>query len=726
MEKKESNNIKGDLVSKNISDATLSKPKKFFFRIIMIALPFIFLLLIEIGLRIFNYGGNLDLFVLQKDGVIHKYALNKDFTKRYFFQKGIETPIPLSQTFDADKSNSTYRIFCLGESSVQGFPYQANAAFPAMLKHLLASLHPQKNIEVVNCGVTAISSYSITDMAEEILEKYKPDLIILYAGHNEFYGVFGSASRLSFFDNWTLTHTLLKLQKSKLFLLTRDAVNFLFGKDISKDPTLKRGTMMGIVAKDIGIKLSDEIVSRTEISFRKNIEVIIEASKKHKTDIIICNLVSNKKGFSPFASQHSDYYDKKDTTLWKELSTKANLLRNEKRYKEASIAYSAALEIDSMYAETHYDLARCYYEMQMFDKAKSHYERAVDLDVIRFRAPSSFNKIIESVCRNNQVPFVDINNDFEQISENSIIGNEMLFEHVHPNQQGYFQIAKSIAKVMSEYSMIDKNWDWNKRLSDSAYYAMSNLTLLDKEIINYMLYQLTSHWPFTDRHKRTFIRLGDERTEQLAISFAKEDKNIVKLHIDYGLMLQEENKLDEALAEYKAALAIQPIKEIYNRIGQVYLIKTEKSYRDNKDFDAALINYEKGVATYNNALRQWPDDIELNHNLGILHFMRKDKWKEAEARFNKVLELNPSHKNSLAFLSQICLYFRRTDEAKKLITKGIELYPQQAEFYTDLGIILLQEKMNVGAKENFEKAVSINNDPRAKHFLKVLNNLKTN
>ena len=164
-----------------------------------------------------------------------------------------------------------------------------------MLKNILTTLHPEKNIEVVNCGITAITSYSVLDICDEILEKYKPDLLVVYTGHNEFYGVFGSASRLSLFENNTLQRLFLKLQNSKLFLLTRDVVNLMFGGDISDDPSLHRGTMMGIVAKDIGIKLNDEIFKRTENSFRENLEEIVSDAKENNTDILICNLVANQR-----------------------------------------------------------------------------------------------------------------------------------------------------------------------------------------------------------------------------------------------------------------------------------------------------------------------------------------------------------------------------------------------------------------------------------------------
>jgi tetratricopeptide (TPR) repeat protein len=634
------------------SAVVLSTPKKILFILTLIVAPVLLLVLAEVGLRAFNYGGNLDLFVLDKNGT--EYVLNKNFTQRYFFQKGIETPIPLSQTFRAEKDSSTYRIFCLGESSVQGFPYQPNAAFPAMLKNILTRLHPGRNIEVVNCGITAISSFSILDMGEEILEKYHPDLLVLYAGHNEFYGVFGSASRLSFFENPAVINGFLKLQQAKVVLLARNVLTAAFGRDVSADPSLHRGTMMGIVARDVGIRLTDGLVHQTERTFKNNIESLVAAARAHNTEMVVCNLVSNVKDFSPFASLHAEALAEKDTTRWKAVSERAATLLDEKHYGEARDAFLDAVQIDSMYAETQYRLGQCYYALHGYDSAQYYFERAADLDVIRFRAPSSFNAIIKNVCADNRVPFVDVHGDFAGRSEHGIIGNELLLEHVHPNQQGYLQIAKSVAKTMSEYKLIESTWDWSRNLPDSAYYAMSHLTLLDREVVNSMLANLTSHWPYRPEHRKYAGRLGNDETERLAASFiSRNGKNIVLLHLEYGTTLERQNKVDDAAAEYQAALAIQPVGEVYNRLGRLYLIQTEQASRDARDYTKAQASYQESERWFLAGLTRWPDDIELNLNLGILYMMRTDKRNEAESRLKNVLKMNPSHRNALALLQRL-------------------------------------------------------------------------
>jgi hypothetical protein len=87
----------------------LSKKKIFLFRSIGILSPFIILIVLEILLRIFHYGNNLDVFI--------EYPGNKDFlvlnpaaSQKYFTNQGIATT-GNSELFKKEKDENTLRIF---------------------------------------------------------------------------------------------------------------------------------------------------------------------------------------------------------------------------------------------------------------------------------------------------------------------------------------------------------------------------------------------------------------------------------------------------------------------------------------------------------------------------------------------------------------------------------------------------------------------------------------
>lgn len=103
--------------------APAAQPKKypFWFYFAAAFLPFIFLLLIEAGLRIFNYGDDYKVF----DKVYSSYSdllfLNSDVARKYFVNLK-NPPTAIADGFSEQKKENTYRIFVLGESSAAGWP----------------------------------------------------------------------------------------------------------------------------------------------------------------------------------------------------------------------------------------------------------------------------------------------------------------------------------------------------------------------------------------------------------------------------------------------------------------------------------------------------------------------------------------------------------------------------------------------------------------------------
>jgi hypothetical protein len=81
----------------------------------------------------------------------------------------------------------------LGESSAAGFPFEPNGGFSRFLDQRLSILYPKKKFEIVNLGIAAINSYAIMDILEDVIDQ-KPDLVLIYTGHNEYYGALGAAS----------------------------------------------------------------------------------------------------------------------------------------------------------------------------------------------------------------------------------------------------------------------------------------------------------------------------------------------------------------------------------------------------------------------------------------------------------------------------------------------------------------------------------------------------
>jgi len=135
------------------------------------------------------------------------------------------------------------------------------------------------------------------------------------------------------------------------------------------------------------------------------------------------------------------------------------LLENKGDYAEALREYRSAEEIDPVYAELQFRIARCLFKLGQFEEAKQKYIAAQELDTLRFRADKGINDAIRSVAKDKlaEGEFVDAASLLADASPNGITGSELFFEHVHLKPHGNYLLAQAVyAKVAG---LLDKRFN---------------------------------------------------------------------------------------------------------------------------------------------------------------------------------------------------------------------------------------------------------------------------
>ena len=437
----------------------ISPGRKRLYFFITLLLPILFFVILELGLQIFNYGDYPKLFVSTPDENSQYYGINLDVGKRYFYWSSFN-PTPRKDLFLKVKPKNCYRIFVLGESTTAGFPYGNNLTFPRILNRRLADTFPNRQIEVVNTAMTAINSYTILDFMDEILEQ-KPDAILIYTGHNEFYGALGVGSTESLSSNNSLVRTYLRLQRFKTLMLLRDLIRQvykLFGSS-SEDAYANDAmeTEMSRIVKEQTIPYGSSLYESGKETFRSNLYLILEKSKEAGVPVLISELVSNVHDQSPFISLDED-----TVTSARKLFERAQVFEKNGEYIQAK--------------ETYYD--------------------AKDMDALRFRAPEYFNVIIHSLAKKFSIPVVPMKSYFEAASPNGLIGNNLMLEHLHPNIDGYFLMADAFYNIMRQKKLISDKWDERYIKSSSYYRDHWGFTTLDSVYASLTILQLKGGWPF--------------------------------------------------------------------------------------------------------------------------------------------------------------------------------------------------------------------------------------
>jgi hypothetical protein len=476
---------------------------KWTYKLLAVSLPFIALFLLEVILRIAGYGYTTDLFVEDDSG--RYYLLNPGISKKYFMIEENAT-IGNHEYFSKKKSQGTKRFFVLGASSAIGYPYMHNGSFSRMLKYRLQFAFPNTNLEMINLSLTAINTCTLYDFSKKLI-RYEPDAILIYAGHNEYYGALGAASTSTVGRNPVWIRATLAMKELKLM----QGVFHLAAtwKGVDKRTIDANRTLMERMTEEQSIPYQSTLFRQGIEQFDRNMGDMLHLFTTHHIPVFISTLVYNQRDLKPFISS------------------------------------SGSLSASLQYEKGHEAYSRGDYAL-----AKEYYSRAKEYDELRFRAPEQINDLIRHYAQSrDQVHLVDALKTFETCSPHGILDSTLLLEHVHPNLYGQGLIADAFYNVITSTQVLSGNGEKPLTSFDYPY------TVHDSIFGQFAVHFLKKQWPFNEPATRDTLipatyeeqialaRINNQLTwyesmRRLYSYYAKREDKVHALRILEGLYLE--------------------------------------------------------------------------------------------------------------------------------------------------------------------------------------------
>jgi lysophospholipase L1-like esterase len=87
--------------------------------------------------------------------------------------------------FEEAKRPGCVRILMIGDSTTFGTGVRDEAAYPEVVRRLLAGWHPQRCIEVINAGVASYHSYQQLLRTRDLYVRLQPDVVAICLGWND-------------------------------------------------------------------------------------------------------------------------------------------------------------------------------------------------------------------------------------------------------------------------------------------------------------------------------------------------------------------------------------------------------------------------------------------------------------------------------------------------------------------------------------------------------------
>ncbi len=396
----------------------LSTAKRRVFRILAIALPFLVLVSIEGGLRLWGRGGYPPF--LREAGHLPTgetlCLVEPAASKPYFFANPDRPGYAEQTNFRMPKPAGTIRIFLVGESAAKGYPQPRNLSMAAFLQAMLQSAWPERTAEVIDLGTTAVASFPLVYQVSDAL-RYDPDLFIFYVGNNEFFGAYGTGSiNASGILHPRVLKALRAVRGTALFQTLNEAL-----RRKSDDRQTLMEQMMGRAT----IPADSPLRTAAARNLENNLICMLEQTQAAGVPALVCTTASNEADLAPLGEEN----EQDDVSAGRELPNDGT--------HQSSQSARAHFQMGSALAAAG-DLAG----------ARKAFLAARDMDTLPWRPTSQTEAAIRSAARRMGVLLCDVAEQFRQAAPKGTTGAEIVDDHVHLTLRGQIMAARYMAEAM--------------------------------------------------------------------------------------------------------------------------------------------------------------------------------------------------------------------------------------------------------------------------------------
>ncbi len=362
----------------------------------------------------------------------------------------------------------------------------------------------------------------------------------------------------------------------------------------------------------------------------------------------------------------------------------------EHNYREAEIEYRNAIQIDSRFAQAHYQLGQTYLKMGDRQRAFQELTRTLELAPDNYRAHTDLANLLVTTRNPEDIKQAKFHLDIlREKQPNSA--------ETHEAWANYYGALNNIPAAMQEMQ---------QAIAVAPDRSESYLLLA--------LFQLRSNLP--------------EPAESNFKKATEVDPKAMNAQLALGGFYQSRNRLPEAEAQFKHAIAVDPkdpapraalvrllMQEGKKDETESFLRQTKKDLSDNPegyrmlgDF-YSLSDIDKATAEYASLYNDHPKDPVVKRNY-IQLLILKNRLDDATKLNDQLLKSNPQDVDSLIFNAQIQLRRNDAGGAVDSLQKALRNDPDNAVAHYQLGLAFEQQGNESRAESEWQEAVRLRPD----------------
>ncbi len=199
-------------------------------------------------------------------------------------------------------------------------------------------------------------------------------------------------------------------------------------------------------------------------------------------------------------------------------------------------------------------------------------------------------------------------------------------------------------------------------------------------------------------------------------------KDLAKAHYHLGLIFEEQKQLDFALRSYKEALRLDAndlYRQSFEKLGGASSLKLKGEKLPIKEESLHFVNIgnqylEEGEIQ--DAIAQYKAALQIDSKNHLAYYQlgqvseRQKKWKQGLEYYQKALRLSGTHLDSYLAVAKIHIHYFEFENALKYIEKAKSIEPRSAKIHAALGYYYHQRGEISKAISEYQRAAELDRE----------------
>jgi tetratricopeptide (TPR) repeat protein len=334
--------------------------------------------------------------------------------------------LPLPSHLPAPPPGELHVAF-VGESTMAGFPY-LKFGIPKVVGWQLEQMYPNHKIVLDDLSAVGLNLHTALARLDKLT--VRPQLLLLYSGHNEFfYEVEELATDLD--TPWERFDGLFEW--SPLFRL--------LDQRISRHIGMHDLEAQGARARADRPLASPEACEKRLMRFEGHLEQLARWCERLEIPELWFVPAGTEADYAPNRSCLAHPPTVSQRADIESFAHEARSLQDAGRWKDAAEKYQAALERYPRFADFHFQLAECLMHEGKSAQAAPHYAQALELDGLPVRMIALWREKVVEVAGRHAIALVDTDAVLRPHTPSGILDRSVFLDYVHPNLRAYYHLA---------------------------------------------------------------------------------------------------------------------------------------------------------------------------------------------------------------------------------------------------------------------------------------------